>query len=67
MIDFDGKLVNPYNITHIYKQDTPLSGGVVKVVVRLACGTPLSEMMTLQEYNEFEEMVTDLIMGEELL
>jgi hypothetical protein len=66
MINFDGKLVNPFNITYVEKHSSVLSGGVFRVVITLADGTSLHEMMTVTELNEFEEMLTELIMGEEL-
>lgn len=66
MINFDGKLVNPLNITFVDKHHTPLSGGVARVVIHLACGSSLSEMMTLAEYEEFDDMLTEIIMGEPL-
>lgn len=65
MIDFNGKLVNPFNITYVEKQDSPLSGGVVRVALHLACGSHLVEQMTLLEYNELEETLAELLLGEE--
>lgn len=67
MIDFDGQLVNPFNITFVSREQDVLSGEPVRVFLHLACGTVLSEGMTAAEFIEFESMLTELIMGEEIL
>lgn len=65
MIDFADNLVNPFNITYVEKKESSLSGGLIRVVLHLACGNYLVDHMSIVEYSELEEMLTDLIMGEE--